>query len=86
MNFRYIKNFALFNYKLKAVEHNPWRLLYDRTSSLSKLIKSATDAFPKLSFAELSELTAMRKNAVVVLVLGGLILGFVLQRLLFLCL
>lgn len=79
-NIAYIRDFALFNYKLKVRETQPWRLRYDPNDPLSRYLWMVLR--PSFNFAQIGELMSLRKNAVVAMVSLGVAVGFAAQRIL----
>ncbi len=81
----YLRDFALGNYKLKAVEYEPYRLRYDPDDSVSRFIWRLRSYGPSFSFQQLGELWQLRKNAVLVIFGGAFVVGFVVQKIIFGC-
>ena len=80
LNIDYVRDFALKNYKLKAIETRPWRLLYNPSDQVSRALWKVALSFPEMSFAQVGELWDLRKNAVVAIFVGGLLFGLFVQK------
>ena len=81
-NIEMIRDFALGQYRLKAVEHHPFKLRYDPSSIISKLMSKITiRRLPSIS--RMSEIFALRKNAALAFLLIGITIGWILSRMIF---
>lgn len=77
LDLQMMKRFVMGEYRLKAKEMNPFRLRYDPRNQVSKWVWSMAPVF---SFIQLGELLELRKNAAAVLIVGSIIVGFIVQR------
>ncbi len=81
LNVKYIVDFALGNYKLKIRENEPYRLLFDPNDQFSVALWRLTSWIPSINLSQFGELMQLRKNAVAIVVGAGVVVGFVLHRL-----
>ena len=75
-----LREFALSEYKTKDVEHHPYRLLFDPQNGFSQALHLLRLYVPSLEFQQLGDLIQLRKNAMTLIILLGVFLGMIVQK------
>ncbi len=83
LHVKYIRDFALGNYKQKFKETEPWRLRYNPEDAMSRFLWRIRSVGPSLNFQQIGELVELRKNAALVVVGVAFVVGFLVQRIVF---